>query len=92
LKKSSQELEVEIEGGTHTFCNLLQKVLLEDIGVEMGGYNLSHPLVANPVVYVRTKGRKKPTVALRKAVERMKNRFESFRNSFGSALDEWGKK
>jgi DNA-directed RNA polymerase subunit L len=92
LRKSSQELEVEIEGGTHTFCNLLHKVLLEDTSVEMGGYNLPHPLVANPVVYVRTKGRKNPTVALRKAIERMKKRFESFRNAFESALDEWGKK
>lgn len=89
LKRSSNELELEIEGETHTFCNLLQNSLLEDDGVEMGGYNLSHPLIANPVVYVRTKGRQNPSVALHRAIKDMQKRIESFRAVFKSALDKW---
>ncbi|MEA2089979.1 MAG: DNA-directed RNA polymerase subunit L [Thermoproteota archaeon] len=89
LKRSSNELELEIEGETHTFCNLLQKTLLEDDGVEMGGYTLPHPLVASPVVYVRTKGRRNPSVALQRAVKNMRKRIESFQVAFESALDKW---
>lgn len=92
LKKNSNELELEIEGETHTFCNLLQKTLLEDAGVEMGGYNLPHPLVANPVIYVRTKGRRNPSVALRRAVKGMQKRIDRFQVAFKSALNKWERK
>ena len=48
LKKTKNELKIEIEGEGHTFCNLLQDALLEDKSVEMAGYDIPHPLQANP--------------------------------------------
>jgi len=91
LEKKSNELEIEIEGEDHSFCNALQKTLLEDDTIEMAGYNISHPLVSNPIVYVRTKGQRKPETALRNAVEKIRKRNKEFRETFEKALKEWQK-
>jgi len=72
LKKSGNELKIEIEGGTHGLCNLLQKRLLEDKTVDFAGYDVPHPLVSNPIIYVRMKGNAKPEDALIKAVEKIR--------------------
>ena len=89
LKKSSNELRFEIEGEGHTLCNLLQSVLLEDETVEMAGYDIQHPLVSNPIFYIRTKGKRRPLTALREAVERIKQRNDEFRLSLEEALKNW---
>ena len=83
LKKSENELKIEIEGGTHGLCNLLQKRLLEDKTVEFAGYDVPHPLASNPIIYVRMKGNVKPEDALIKAVEKVREANDAF----GKELD-----
>ena len=83
LKKSENELKIEIEGGTHGLCNLLQKRLLEDKTVDFAGYDVPHPLASNSVIYVRMKGNAKPEDALIKAVEKIREA----NNAFGKELD-----
>ena len=96
LKKTPNEMRIEIEGEGHTFCNVLQRALLADKTVEMAGYDIPHPLVANPVVYVRMKeGRKpekKPETVLREAATEIKNQTKQFRTSLRKALKEWQKR
>jgi DNA-directed RNA polymerase subunit L len=96
LKKTSDEMRVEIFGEGHTFCNLLEKVLLEDPMVEVGGYSVQHPLVSNPVVHVRMKAKRKPEkrpeTALKEAAEKVRHRSKEFRVSFEKALEQWQKK
>jgi len=92
LEKKANELKLEIEGEDHTFCNVLQKALLEDETIEMAGYNIPHPLVSNPIVYVRTKGRREPETALRNAAEKIRKGNREFRETFEKALKEWQKK
>ncbi len=96
LKKTSDELRIEIEGEGHTFCNVLQKALLEDKTVEIAGYDIPHPLVANPIVYVRMKERrkpeKKPETALQEAAAKIKHQTKQFSASLKKALKEWQKK
>lgn len=96
LKKTSDEIRIEVLGEGHTFCNLLQKALLEDETVETGGYSLQHPLVSNPVVYVRMKEKRKPEkrpeTALKEAAEKVRQRGREFKVSFEKALKEWRKK
>lgn len=70
VKRTSNELKMELEGVGHTFCNLLQKRLLEDENVDLAGYNIPHPLSSSSVIYIRTKGSLKPEEALRKAVKK----------------------
>jgi len=43
LKKSGNELKIEIVGSSHGLCNLLAKRLLEDKTVEFAGYDVPHP-------------------------------------------------
>jgi len=86
LKKTSDELKIEVEGCGHTLCNLLQKRLLEDENVDLAGYNIPHPLASNPIIYVRTKGNVKPEEALRKALEKARAMNKEFSKEFGKAL------
>ena len=84
---------MEIKGEGHTFCNVLQKALLEDETIEMAGYDISHPLVANPIIYVRMKeGRKpekRPETALKEAAAKIKSQTQEFRVCLEKALKEW---
>jgi len=92
LRKEPNEMRIEIEGEGHTFCNVLQKELLEDETIEMASYDIHHPLVSNPIVYVRTKGKRHPETALREAAERIRTRNKEFRSSLEKALKEWQQK
>lgn len=71
LQRSKNELKFEIQGEGHTFCNLLQYVLLQDKGVEMAGYDVPHPLVPNAVLYIRTKRESTPEKALSRALAKV---------------------
>jgi len=96
LKRTADEMQIEIFGEGHTLCNLLQKALLEDETVEVGGYSVEHPLVSNPVVYVKMKEKRKPEkrpeTALKEAAEKVRHRSREFRISFEKALKEWQNK
>ena len=93
VKRTLDELQIEVEGEGHTFCNLLQKALLEDATVEVAGYSIQHPLVSNPVIYVRMKAKRKPEkrpeTALKEAAEKIRQYNKEFRLSFERALKEW---
>ena len=86
LKKTKNEVRVEIEGVGHSLCNLLQKRLLEDDAVDLAGYDIPHPLASNPIIYVRTKDDVKPEEALEKAAERAREMTEDFSKELEKAL------
>jgi DNA-directed RNA polymerase subunit L len=83
LKKSENELKIEIQGSSHGLCNLLQKRLLEDKRVDFAGYDVPHPLASSPIIYLRMKGSNKPEDALIAAVEKVKET----NNAFGKELE-----
>lgn len=85
LKKSKSEMKIEIEGEGHTFCNLLQHALLEDKSVEMAGYDIPHPLVAKPVLHLRTRADRSPERALLKALDRIDQMTDEFLKEFEKA-------
>lgn len=86
LKKTENELKIEVEGAGHTLCNLLQKRLFEDENVDLAGYDVPHPLASNPIIYIRTKGKEKPEEALRKAVKRAREVNNEFSKQLQKAL------
>jgi len=88
LKRTSNELKIEVEGIGHTVCNLLQKRLLEDENVALAGYKVPHPLASNPIIYVRTKGDVSPEEALRKTL----NKTREINKEFGKELKKTLKK
>ena len=86
LKRAGKELRIEVEGAGHGLCNLLQKKLMEDKSVDMAGYDVPHPLVSNPVIYVRMKGTVKPEEALKRAAEKARETNEVFSKELEKAL------
>ena len=86
LKKTDNELKIEIEGADHGLCNLLQKKLLDERSVDMAGYDVPHPLASNPVIYVRTIGATKPVDALKKASEKAREANDAFGQALEKAL------
>jgi DNA-directed RNA polymerase subunit L len=86
LKRTPNELKIEVEGESHTLCNVLQKALLEDGTIEMAGYNVPHPLVDRAIVHVHTKGQRKPEAAIKEAVEKILSQSKEFKKSFQKAL------
>ncbi len=87
LEKSEKSLKIEIIGEGHTFCNLLRDFLLRNPNVEFAAYKIDHPLISNPVFYVRTKDGK-PDEALKKATEDIIVALEDFKRVFSFALNK----
>ena len=88
LKKTSNEMRLEIEGAGHTICNLLQKKILEEKGVDLAGYDIPHPLTPKAIIYVRTKGAAKPEQVLRDALENTREMNKEFGKELARALKE----
>ena len=87
LSKSKNELRLEIIGEDHTFCNLLQNVLLEDKNVELAGYDQPHPLIRSSIVYVRTKREVSPEKTLLNALENVQELNKEFNEKFAKAVE-----
>ena len=89
LKRTSNEFKIEVEEEGHTFCNVLQKALLEDDTIEMAGYDVPHLLVDSAIVYVHTKGKRKPKAAVKEATKKILSQSKEFRKSLKKALKDW---
>jgi DNA-directed RNA polymerase subunit L len=88
LKKTTNEFKIEIEGGGHTLCNLIQKKLLEEDDVDLAGYDVPHPLASSPVIYVRAKEGVKPETILTNALEKARDMNKEFGKELEKALKE----
>jgi DNA-directed RNA polymerase subunit L len=87
LSKSKNELRIEIIGEDHTFCNLLQNVLLEDKNVELAGYDQPHPLIRSSIIYVRTKREVSPEKTLLNALANVRELNKEFNEKFAKAVE-----
>jgi len=87
LSKSKNELKIDIVGEDHTFCNLLQNVLLEDKSVEMAGYDQPHPLIRSSIVYLRTKREASPEKVLLSALANIQELNKEFNEKFAKAVE-----
>ena len=86
LQKTKNELKIEIVGEDHTFCNLLQNVLLQDKNVEIAGYDQPHPLIRSSIVYVRTKRDVSPEKTMLSALANIKDLNKEFNEKFERAV------
>lgn len=82
LSKSKNELKIEIIGEDHTFCNLLQNVLLENKDIEIAGYDQPHPLIRSSIVYLRTKRDVSPERVLLNALTNIQGLNKEFTEKF----------
>lgn len=56
LKKTDKEINIKVAGETHTLLNLLKTALLNNKHVEIATYDIKHPTISEPVLFVRTDG------------------------------------
>jgi DNA-directed RNA polymerase subunit L len=91
IKKTENELKVEVEGAGHSLLNMLQKTLLEDDRIEMAGYHVPHPLIDNGVLYVHTRGEQKSSDAIDEATKKVLDLSKDFQKSFKKAIKDWKK-
>ena len=88
VSKTKTELKLEIVGEDHTFCNLLQNVLLNDKNVEIAGYDQPHPLIRSSIIYLRTKREVSPEKVLLNALENLKDINKEFDEKFSKAVEQ----
>jgi len=88
VSKTKTELKIEIIGEDHTFCNLLQNVLLSDKNVEIAGYDQPHPLIRSSIIYLRTKREVSPEKVLLNALENLKDINKEFDEKFSKAVEQ----
>lgn len=55
IKETKTELELEIAGENHTFCNALRQILSAHKNVLFAAYKIEHPLLSSPKLYIKTK-------------------------------------
>ncbi len=70
IEEKKDRLIFEIEGESHTFCNILKKELWNDEHVKVAGYNIDHPLIGIPRFILETDGAD-PKKTLNAAVKRL---------------------
>ncbi|WP_455279997.1 RpoL/Rpb11 RNA polymerase subunit family protein [[Eubacterium] cellulosolvens] len=85
IKKTKDELKLEIEGEGHTFCNLLQNTLVEDRSVKIAGYDTPHPLTEKSIIYIKVKKDSNPRKALERALNKISQRTDEFLTEFKKA-------
>ncbi|MBW6518885.1 MAG: DNA-directed RNA polymerase subunit L [ANME-2 cluster archaeon] len=81
IEKSDTEILIEIGGESHTLLNTLKSSLLDDPRVEVATYDIKHPTISEPVLFVKTNG-VDPIVAITEASERLIQVYEEFKTVF----------
>ena len=75
VRVTENEAEIEFLDEGHTFLNVLKHSLLQDPQVELATYDVKHPMISNPIFYLKTES-KDPLKALRDASLRLKDEFD----------------
>lgn len=78
IEESKNSLVFELEGEEHSYPGLLCWALLKDPRVELAVYEVDHPLIGVPRLFLRTKN-KKPVNALKDATEFLDKEFREFK-------------
>ena len=92
LKRTENELKIEVEGAGHSLLNLLQKTILEDKTIEMAGYHVPHPLVDNGILYIQTKEQQNPEAVIKEATKKVHDLGKKFQKSFKKASKAYKQK
>lgn len=86
LTKTDHEIEVEVHGENETLLNPIKQALLADKDVDFAEYIIEHPSLAVPKVYLRTKGKAKPEVVLKRTIKHLVGEFDEFETLFAAEL------
>jgi DNA-directed RNA polymerase subunit L len=77
LKKTENEINIKVRGETHTMLNVLKTALLNNKHVEIATYDIKHPTISDPVLFVRTDGAD-PVDVIKKASREIAKECDEF--------------
>src|SRR5687767_15331753 len=86
LSKTDNELEIEVHGENETLLNPIKQALLNDRDVDFAEYIIEHPSLAVPKIFIRTKGKAKPEVVLKRTIKALVAEFDEFETGFAANL------
>ena len=86
LSKTDNEIEVEVHGENETLLNPIKQALLNDKDVDFAEYIIEHPSLSVPKVFIRTKGKAKPEVVLKRTIKALVAEFDGFETMFAAEL------
>lgn len=89
VEKEGTAMRLKIIGEDHTFCNALRKKLHEDDRVETAAYNIDHPILEHPEMYIKVKKRKSPKWAFIRAAKGLAEDYEEVREKMEKAMEKW---
>ncbi len=81
LNKTDKEINIKVAGETHTLLNMLKTALLNNKHVEIATYDIKHPTISDPVLFVRTDGAD-PVDVIKKASKEMVKECDEFSKLF----------
>ncbi len=84
VKKTSDEVQIEFIGESHTILNLLRTELLADSRVKMATYDTKFVIMDNPIFRLKTVD-SDPIIVLREAAGRIINQCNEFSSQFAAA-------
>lgn len=86
LSKTENEIEVEVHGENETLLNPIKQALLADKDVDFAEYIIEHPSLSVPKVFIRTKGKVKPELVLKRTIKNLVAEFDLFETQFAEQL------
>ena len=86
MDSSDEEIQLEVKGEGHTFCNALQNFLLKDPAIEFSGYKITHPLVGEPILNIRTNNKKRPEQSAMDAATALQKELEEIKSTFTKSI------
>ncbi|MDD5473214.1 MAG: DNA-directed RNA polymerase subunit L [Candidatus Methanoperedens sp.] len=81
LNKTDKEINIKVAGETHTLLIMLKTALLNNKHVEIATYDIKHPTISDPVLFVRTDGAD-PVDVIKKASKEMVKECDEFSKLF----------
>lgn len=87
LNKTENEINIKVAGETHTLLNMLKTALLNNKHVEIATYDIEHPTISDPVLFVRTDGAD-PVEVIKKATKEIVKECDEFTKLFNKKVKD----
>jgi len=77
--QEDNEIRFELKQEDHTFTNLLVNTLQDMEEVKIAQYDMKHPQISSPNIYLETK-EEEPKKVLKKAIEKIQETVQSLKD------------
>ncbi len=92
LKENDLEVEILIEGETHTILNMIKSELLKNNKIEIAYYdikNLKNSLSKSPILYLKTYKKENKKEILKNAIKNINDKLCNFSDLFKKSTIEY---